>query len=344
MYVTALPDLLRLLALPVLGWAAHRDRLTRRVPSRTWHPLLALGVLLLVVDGWSALGGTAFESRAFVIRVGLSIGLIVPLAYGFHRLGGFGAADAKAFVVVAILFPTYPTYQIAGLTLPLEPTPLGVFSLTILTNTVLVGAAYPFALAVRNAMGGRFSPAMVVGRPVSWDATLQTHGRLLETTRGFTVRGLDLDALRMYLRWRGIGLEEVRAEPHRLRDASSLPAETNDPTDGAVGPPTDSSGAATAGPATDAAGTPTTDGNGHPEAVEGLEDPWGAREFLERIDHGAYGTRPDQLRDALDLLVDADRIWVSPGLPFLVPLVVGLVVALVYGDVLTTVLGLLGLV
>lgn len=340
--MTALSDLLRLLAIPVLGWAAHRDWLTRRVPTRTWYPLLALGLVLLFVDGWTALGGTSFESRAFAIRVGVSVGVIVPLAYAFHALGGFGAADAKAFVVVAVLFPTYPTYGVAGFSFPLEATTLGVFSLTILTNTVLAGAAYPVLLAIRNAVVGQVSRAMVVARPVEWDETMRTHGRLLETPDGFTVRGLDLDALRMYLRWRGIGLVDVRADPDRLRDPTSLPAEPNHPTDGAVGGSREADLAATDGPSDPP--IPTPDGNGASDGDSLIDDPWGARAFLEDIDHGAYGTTPDQLRDALDLLAEADAVWVSPGLPFLVPLVVGLVVALVYGDVLFVVFGLLGLV
>ena len=340
--MTASSDLLRLLALPVLGWAAHRDWLTRRVPTRTWYPLFALGVLLLVVDGWTAFGGSPYETRAFAIRVAVSIGLIVPLAYGFHHLGGFGAADAKAFVVVAVLFPTFPTYDLAGITFPLETTTLGVFSLTILTNTVLAGAAYPAVLALRNAVSGQVSRAMVVGRPIPWDETMQTHGRLLETADGFTVRGLDLDALRMYLRWRGLGLTDIRTDPDRYRDPASLPADPNHPTDGAVERGRETDIAPTGDPSTARVATP--DGNGSAGADATDPDPWGARTFLDDIDHGAYGTRPDQLRSALDLLAEADRVWVSPGLPFLVPLVVGIVVALVYGDVLFAVLRLLGMV
>ncbi|MDX1746488.1 MAG: A24 family peptidase C-terminal domain-containing protein, partial [Halobacteriales archaeon] len=81
-----------------------------------------------------------------------------------------------------------------------------------------------------------------------------------------------------------------------------------------------------------------------PDDGPGSADPWGAEAFLEGIDHGAYGTRPGQLRDGLTLLSEADQVWVSPGLPFLVPLVAGLVIALVYGDILFVVLRLVGLV
>lgn len=44
------------------------------------------------------------------------------------------------------------------------------------------------------------------------------------------------------------------------------------------------------------------------------------------------------------MLTDADRetVWLTPGIPFLVPMFVGLLVALTYGDVLFALLRRLG--
>ena len=61
-----------------------------------------------------------------------------------------------------------------------------------------------------------------------------------------------------------------------------------------------------------------------------------AEAFL--ADGDSYGTTPGELRDALETVATRDRVWVSPGLPFLVPLFVGLGVALTYGDVLAVLL------
>ena len=330
MLSATIPDLLRLLAVPVFVWAAWRDVETRRVPGRTWPPLVALAAVALVWDAAVAWDGAAFERRLFLIRVAVSLGFVVPLSYFFWRLGGFGGADAKAFMVVAVLFPTYPIYGFAGTFLPLRQTVLGVLSLTILTNTVIVAAAYPAALFVRNLLAGRASLAMFVGIPVRREAILRTHGRLLETPDGLSRGGLDLDALRMYLRWRGATLDDLRRDPERHRDPASLPAETNAPTDGQV--------LADGGTVTDDASL------GDPDARADVDDPWGARAFLDDIDHGAYGTTPVALREGLDVLVAEDEVWVSPGIPFLVPLVVGLVLALLYGDLLFGLLSALGVV
>lgn len=308
--MSTIPDLLRLVAVPAIGWAAYRDLRTRRVPNALWAPLALFAILLLAWEGLR-LTGSPFV-RLWALRVALSVAIVVPLAYGFWYVGGFGGADAKAFMVLALLLPTFPTYQVGSTLYPVVTTDVGVFSLSVLTNTVLVALVYPFALAGRNLLQGELSLVMFLGRPVPVERIPALHGSLLETPDGFTRNGLDLDALRMYLRWRGLSLSELREDPS-LSDPATLPDDPNDPTDGAV----------------------MTDGSG---------DPWGAAAFLEDIDSSAYGTSPEQLRAGLDVLVTADTVWITPGIPFLVPTFVGLLVGLTVGDLLYFVLGAIGLV
>ena len=349
------PDLLRLLAVPAFGWVAYRDIRTRRVPNRAWYPLAALGVVLLAWEvGPLVLSGptTLAEQRLLLASV-LSIVVVVPLAYAFWLVGGFGGADAKAFFVIALLFPTFPHFALWQLgvewlpsQLPVVRTTVGVFSLTILSNTVLAGAVYPVVLAARNAVAGRLSPAMFVARPVPAADTVSEYGTLLHfddrrlrevrSLSGlrayFSYRGLDLDALRMYLQYRGVSIADVRAEPDRYRDPATLPEDPNDPGGGVV---TDG------GQATEATTGGATSGS---EAPVDYDDPWGAAAFLADIEGSAYGTSPGDLREGLDALATEEVVWVSPGIPFLVPLFVGLVVSLTLGDLLFVLLGLAGLV
>ncbi|WP_254840052.1 A24 family peptidase [Natronomonas marina] len=345
------PDLLRLVAVPVLGWAALRDVRTRRVPNRAWLPLVVVGVVALA---WDALlvAGTRRQTL-FVIRVLLSLGLVAPLGYVFWRLGGFGGADAKAVMTLAVVFPANPAYYLPASVVtalggavpaayPTQTAALGVFSLTILSNTVLLGLAYPLLLALRNLPRGEITPAMFVGRPVAVDEIPGEYGRLLETPAGFTRRGLDVDALRMYLRWRGVDLAAVRSEPDRYRHP--LPTERNDPGDGSI---VDDERALTDGGETvvdtvDAPG-PATDARDAQESAVRPLDTWGAARFLE--EHRAYGTTPAELREGLEVLVESDRetVWLTPGIPFILPMFAGLVVALGYGDLLFALLSALGL-
>ena len=391
MFATA-PDLLRLVAVPVMGWAAYRDVRTRRVPNRTWLPLAVLGIVLLVWEGWRVWTGQALaDPERYFLRVALSLGLVAPVGYLFYWFGGFGGADAKALIVLALLFPTFPQYLIPGEAFPLTRTTLGVFSLTILTNTVIAGVCYPLAVTGRNALRGRFAPVMFVGRPVPVDDITDAYGSLLETPEGFTRRGLDVDALRMYLRWRGRSLSELRGDPERYRDPDSLPADPNPPGDGAIEPgpvpdtgptvgerasderrddvgsdePADEASGETAvdrertddGSASDGAetahagerGAPVDSEAGDDDSEAGgdadettVADPWGAEAFLDDIDGSAYGTTPAALREGLEVLVDRDVVWLSPGMPFLVPMFVGLLLSLVYGDVLVSLVSVVG--
>jgi preflagellin peptidase FlaK len=325
----SVPDVLRLAVVPVLGWAAWRDVKVRRVPSRTWYPVVALGAVLLVWDAVGHLSRSTAADALFFVRVGVSLLLVAPIAYLFWRLGGFGGADAKALIAISVLLPTFPTYFFSGFTLPVAVTTLGVFSMTVLTNTVVLAAAYPLGLLVRNLADGEVTfPVALFGRRIDVSSLPTAHGRLFETPEGFTRSGLDVDALRMYLRWRGTSLAAVRSNPEWARDPGSID-ETHDPTDGAVGedgdPPTPSVG----------------DGF---DPDRDPDDPWGAAAFLDDIEGTAYGTTPEKLRGGLDVVTDREAVWLSPGIPFIVPMFLGTVVAFVYGDIVFGVLGALGVV
>ena len=322
-----LPDALRLLVVPVFAWAALRDVRTRRLPNRLWPPLYAFGALLLIWETAAMWPLAGLAGTWFGVRVAISLLFVAPLGYAFWYLGAFGGADAKALIAIAILFPTVPEYAVAGLSLPLVDTQIGVFSLTALTNTVLIALAYPIGLAGLNLLRGERSPTMFLARPVATDSLPDRHGRLFEDDAGTTRNGLDLDALRMYLRWRGATLAELREDPDRLRDPDSV-GETHDPTDGGthVGPRTD--------------GGTVTEADGDSRAA----DPWAAERFLDEIDHGAYGADAETLRGGLSVVARKDRVLVSPGMPFVVPMAAGLVVSLTYGDALFALLGAVGLV
>jgi preflagellin peptidase FlaK len=344
----SLPDLLRLVAVPFFAWVAYTDVKTRRVANRVWYPLAGLAVVLLVWDALALFGGdaSAFARQRFLVGVAFSLLFVVPLVYVFWAVGGFGGADAKAFFVIAVLFPVFPDYNLwelgyTGLELPVVRPSLPVFSLTILSNTVLAGIVYPLVLAARNAAAGQVSPGMFIARPARWDAIPEAYGTLMEfpdrpitadlSVSGlrsyFAWRGLDIDALRMYLRWRGLTLADLRADPERYRDPASLPDEPNDPGDGAL---VADGGRAVEGDRS-AAGTTTA-------------DPWGADAFLDDIEGSAYGTTPADLRAGLERLTTEETVWFSPGIPFLVPLFAGLCLALTVGDLLFVALGVVGLV
>lgn len=301
MFVT-LPDLLRLLVVPCLAWSGYHDLRTRRIPNWIWLPLAASGVLAIVLDGLSIIARPTPVRSAFLLRCAVSLGLVAPIGYLFWRLGIVGGADAKAIGTLALVFPVSPTIYFGWGVLPLERTAHGVFSLTILSNTVLLGLVIPIALTVYNGINGRIRPAMFVGRPYPITELPAVYGQLLENGAGHSLTGgLDLDALRLYLRWRETPLATLRSAPDHYRDPVSCSSASAD-------------------------------------------DLWGAAAFLSQIDGTAYGTTPDQLRGGLERLCseETESVWVTPGVPFLVVVFLGVMIAITHGDVLITITRALG--
>jgi preflagellin peptidase FlaK len=433
--VASLADLLRLLVVPVFAWAAYRDVRTRRLPNWLWPPLVFIGVVALALDVFARL--PLADDRLFLVQTGFALGFLLPFAFLAYWFRAFGGADAKAIATLAVVFPVTPTYRLPAtavaalppevvtrlprLSFPMFPSVLGVTAMAVLTNAVLVAFGYVVWLTLRNLAAGRLSLAMVLGRPTPVETVTDRHGTLLVTDGWLPRTGLDLDALRMYLRWRGCTLAELRAD-QTLRHPDTV-TETFEPTDGARhrdpewprlreggpgcddppegdrsdgppehdrsdGPPEhdrsddppehdrsddppehDRPGDPT--PPDEWAGTgfvpaevrrvdggesqrvdrsdpettdesptqtdETTDTDGEPEP-----DPWAAAAFLDDIDGSAYGTTPDRLRAGLESLTAAETVWVSPGLPFVVPLFGGLVVALTLGDAVTLALRAVG--
>ncbi|RRJ30474.1 A24 family peptidase [Halocatena pleomorpha] len=294
MFLT-LPDLFQLLVVPCIAWMGYHDVRTRRIPNWIWPPLAVVGLIVIFLN---AVVVAPSVRVAFVLRCVVSLSAVAPIGWFCWRLNIAGGADAKAIGTLALVFPVYPTIYFRWGVLPIERASHGVFALTILTNTVLVGLVIPVALAVCNGVNGRIRPAMFVGRPYQITSVSSRYGQLLEDDTGRSLTGgLDLDALRLYLQWRDTSLAALRSAADTDRDPANCPSAS-------------------------------------------ASDHWGAAAFLSEIEGTAYGTTPEQLRDGLDRLCaeEAESVWVTPGLPFLAFVCFGLVIALIYGDVLSTIM------
>lgn len=288
------PDLLRLLVVPCLAWAGYHDVRTRRIPNWIWLPIAVGGGVAIVVD-WVSVVAAPVRS-ALLFQCAVSLGLVAPLGYLLWRMGAMGGADAKAIGTLALVFPVCPTVYFRWGILPLERASHGVFSLTILTNTVLIGTVIPVALAVYNGVNGRISPSMFVGRPYPITAVPDVYGQLLgNESSPSLIGGLDLDALRMYLRWRGTSLATLRASPDAHRDPASCPGASADDPWGV------------------AAFLSAIDGDAYGTTPDQL------RSGLVRL-----------------CSEESESVWITPGIPFLAVVFFGLVIALIHGDMLVT--------
>jgi preflagellin peptidase FlaK len=127
-----------------LVYASWSDYKTREVSNKVWGILGPIAVAL-----------TAFQILVYstqpiqmITTYFLSFAITSGLSLAVFYFGGFGGADAKAFICIALAFPIYPGHlfsQPIGFISPLFP-------ITIFTNSVLLGALSVFYTLFRNLL------------------------------------------------------------------------------------------------------------------------------------------------------------------------------------------------
>ena len=130
------------LCLSFLVYASWSDYKTREVSNKVWAIL-----------GPTALALTAFQFLVysnqpiqFVTNYILSFAITAGLSLAVFYVGGFGGADAKAFMCIALALPFYPSYLLSQPSNFVSP----LFPITIFTNSVLLGALSVFYALFRN--------------------------------------------------------------------------------------------------------------------------------------------------------------------------------------------------
>jgi preflagellin peptidase FlaK len=138
---------LRVIAcLGVLGYACMTDWKSRRAPNELWYILGGLGVLFDLYELWRL----NFD-QIYIFWLIASVLFIYALVYVIFRVGGFGGADAKALIAIAIVFPVYPELSLAGLSLPLVSNVISpVFALAVLGNALVITLLVPLWIFVNN--------------------------------------------------------------------------------------------------------------------------------------------------------------------------------------------------
>jgi preflagellin peptidase FlaK len=145
-----------------LVYASWSDYKTREVSNRVWAVYAPIALALTLTEL------VVYESSQLWL-FGLSFGLTVGFALLLFYTGGFGGADSKALMCIALALPFFPV----GLLTPLLPdglSPLSqiLFPFTILSNSVLIAAASALYLLFRN-----LSLKMATGTPLFADSLSQ---------------------------------------------------------------------------------------------------------------------------------------------------------------------------
>jgi preflagellin peptidase FlaK len=316
-------DVIRVLGVLLFGYAAYNDLENRRVYDNVWLPLVALGLISLSIDV-IYLYMNGFGLMSYLFGVGISVGVVGGIGFVFGVFRLIGGADGKALMVLSVLYPYPLLFSPVFTPLSWGDTSISLLSLDIIVNAAVVFVFYVCGIAAINISRGDIDlQTLFFAKKVPISSLESKTGSLYESSSGITYSGVDLDALRMYLRWRGVNIACIRENPTAAKHPDSITQE-NDPTDGRVGTELDVSSTQEL----------PIDGVILGDEEE-IEDEWGVGAFVESTDNSLYGATKDQLRDALELVStdDVEQVYVSPGVPLIVPLFVGLVVSLLIGNV-----------
>ncbi|MBU2617703.1 MAG: prepilin peptidase [Euryarchaeota archaeon] len=130
-------DIIRILVcVPFLLYACHSDLKTRKVPNRTWHLMILIGIMLASID--------IYKDANFLIRLGLSVTFLSAFAYILFRIKALGGADAKALIAISVVVPTFPFVPLRGIPF------LNLFAFSVFGNAILLMLIVPLSIFVYN--------------------------------------------------------------------------------------------------------------------------------------------------------------------------------------------------
>ncbi|MBS7637998.1 prepilin peptidase [Candidatus Bathyarchaeota archaeon] len=125
------------LTLAMLVYASLRDLREREVPDMTW---IIFGLTGLIIDLYEVYNG-----RLALLGLGFTLLASTAITFLIGYLGLFGGADFKALVVLSLLQPYPPRVFKPHLGMV-----SGIYPLTVLSNSALLGASSALFQAFRN--------------------------------------------------------------------------------------------------------------------------------------------------------------------------------------------------
>jgi preflagellin peptidase FlaK len=133
------------LTLSFLLYASWSDYKTREVSNRVWAIFAPIALTLTLAE---LLLYNPRDLTWFGISFGVTAGFALLLFYA----GGFGGADSKAFLCIALALPFFPETLLQPLFHDgVSPLAQNIFPFTILSNSILVAAATVIGMILLNA-------------------------------------------------------------------------------------------------------------------------------------------------------------------------------------------------
>ncbi|MCW4018915.1 MAG: prepilin peptidase [Candidatus Bathyarchaeota archaeon] len=127
-----------------LVYASWSDYKTREVTNKVWAVYAPIALTLSLIQFLVYQPGELW-------LFGVSVGVTVCFAFLLFYSGGFGGADSKALMCIALSLPFFPVVLVKPVLIEgLSPLSQMIFPITILSNAVLIAALGALCLLVWN--------------------------------------------------------------------------------------------------------------------------------------------------------------------------------------------------
>ena len=249
-------------SLAFLLYASWSDYKTREVTNRVWILYAPIALALSIAEL------LLYEPERLPL-FGLSVGVTIAIAFALFYSGGFGGADSKALMCLAMALPFAPaTLFTPVLASGVSPLSQNIFPLTVFSNAVLVAAFSGVVLLLYNLFW-----RVKTGQKIFEDtlASEPFWKKILVLITGYKVSVAKLKA-----KWHIYPMEDIIEENDVDAGKRKLIVVPKD--------------------------------EGRDEVVARLS---------KAVDAGKIGA----------------KVWATPGLPMLIFVTIGLIIALLFGDI-----------
>ena len=134
------------IAMLVLSYASWSDYKTREVSNRVWLLFAPVAFGLTTTELLLAVPNGTSDLLPYATCFGLTSGFAILIFY----TGGFGGADAKALMCLALALPFYPDKLLAPITHDISLISQNFFPISVFTNSVLFAALAALAMLFYN--------------------------------------------------------------------------------------------------------------------------------------------------------------------------------------------------
>jgi archaeal preflagellin peptidase FlaK len=247
--------------LALLLYASWSDYKTREVTNKVWAVYAPIALAL-------SLGELAFFEPTQLPFYALSFGVTAGLALLLFYAGGFGGADSKALMCIALALPFAPIALFTPLLVGgLSPVMQLIFPLTIFSNSVLFAAATGIYMIVRNVVWHKQNKVKMFSGTLSSESIWK---KMVVLITGYKMK-----------------VDQLKEKWH------IFPMEDYEETDGAI-----------------------------KRKLVVVPHDEGRDAIVERLSSGIEAKKID------------GYIWATPGLPMLIFVTLGMIVALFFGDLI----------